>query len=320
MSKSTAPLTQRKRKEAKFRPKPKKKPEASWSQILGALAALSVSLALAFWAQGEDGLIRASFEEDGALGIDFGQEPVSTEDGSYLEVVGIRPGSQAAKQPEIEVGMLLHSVAHRSVANKPLQAVEHLLAKHRPLSLAFARPADHGVTDEAPDQVQEEGAVGTGRELKQQQTVRPASWDVAQAAKDFEMAKLLEQIVDQVEGARYVSHDPPIVVIDEFLTDEECASIIEIGTPGLEPSTGTGQYKNGKFERLRMASRTSHNSWLMNGLVSGASDSGYGRCYLGVLTDDHAAAAAAAAAASCAHVCMHVSRSTTRLWPRSIAG
>ena len=44
--------------------------------------------------------------------------------------------------------------------------------------------------------------------------------------------------------------------------------LIKIGTPGLEPSTGTGAYKNGKFERLRMASRTSHNSWLMNGLVS----------------------------------------------------
>ena len=98
--------------------------------------------------------------------------------------------------------------------------------------------------------------------------MRPANWNPYAAAKSFQMAALLEQIVDQVEGARYVSHDPPIVVIDEFLTDEECASVIEIGTPGLEPSTGTGQYKNGKFERIKMASRTSHNSWLMNGLVS----------------------------------------------------
>eukprot|EP01052_Picozoa_sp_SAG31_P016005 SAG31_NODE_1045_length_10180_cov_5.454221_8_plen_93_part_00 len=30
--------------------------------------------------------------------------------------------------------------------------------------------------------------------------------------------------------------------------------------------TGTGAYKNGKFERIKMSSRTSHNAWLMNGL------------------------------------------------------
>ena len=164
----------------------------------------------------------------------------------------------------------MRSVAHRSVANKPLQAVEHLLAKHRPLSLTFARltePDKSTAWEEVAEKVAEEVA-GTGREVKQQQTVRPANWDAAAAAEDFQMAALLEQIVEQVEGARYVSHDPPIVVIDEFLTDDECASVIKIGTPGLEPSTGTGQYKNGKFERIKMASRTSHNSWLMNGLVS----------------------------------------------------
>jgi hypothetical protein len=136
-----------------------------------------------------------------------------------------------------------------------------LLAKHRPLSLTFARPV------ERDESTAREEVAGIGRELKQQQTVRPENWDSYAAAKDFQMAALLEQIVDQVEGAHYVSHDPPIVVIDEFLSDEECASVIKIGTPGLEPSTGTGQYKNGKFERIKMASRTSHNSWLMNGLV-----------------------------------------------------
>ena len=65
------------------------------------------------------------------------------------------------------------------------------------------------------------------------------------------MAELLEDIAANVPGAQYVSHDPPIITIDDFLTDEECASIIEIGTPGLEPSTGTGGYKNGKFQRIK---------------------------------------------------------------------
>jgi prolyl 4-hydroxylase len=57
-------------------------------------------------------------------------------------------------------------------------------------------------------------------------------------------------------------------VIDDFLTDDEAETLKEIGTPGLEPSTGTGSYTNGKFERIKMESRTSYNSWLMNGLES----------------------------------------------------
>lgn len=259
MSKSTG----RRKKDPNFRPKPNKKPAASWAQVLTALTALWVALLLAYWTKGDGGLIRVSIAEDGDVGIEFG-EPYETNDGSYLPVTGIRPGSQAAKQPQIEVGLLLHSVAHQPVVNKPKQAVEHLLAKHRPLSLTFARPVarkEATAGDRLP---------GIGRERKQHQTVRPADWDEVEAAKEFKMEDLLAQIVDEVDGARYVSHDPPIVTIDEFLTDEECASIIEIGTPGLEPSTGTGQYKNGKFERLRMASRTSHNSWLMNGLVGTA--------------------------------------------------
>ena len=44
MSKSTAPRKQ----DPNFRPKKKKKPPASWSQVLGALAALSVALLLAY--------------------------------------------------------------------------------------------------------------------------------------------------------------------------------------------------------------------------------------------------------------------------------
>lgn len=266
MSKSTAP----RKKDPNFRPKKHKKPAASWSQILGALTALGLALLLAYFTTGVDGLIRVSFVEDGELGIELG-ELVESEGGSYLQVIGIRPGSLAAKQPQIEVGLLLHAVAHNSVANQPRQAVERMLAKHRPLSLTFARHGERDGLERHPERDESaagEVVVGTGRELKQKQTVRPASWDAVQAAKDFKMAALLEQIVNQVEGARYVSYDPPIIVIDEFLTDEECASIIKIGTPGLEPSTGTGAYKNGKFERLRMASRTSHNSWLMNGLVS----------------------------------------------------
>ena len=31
-----------------------------------------------------------------------------------------------------------------------------------------------------------------------------------------------------------VSEDPPIVVFDDFVTEEECAKIIEIGTPGAQ--------------------------------------------------------------------------------------
>jgi hypothetical protein len=48
-------------------------------------------------------------------------------------------------------------------------------------------------------------------------------------------------MVINIPGARYASTDPPIVVIDDFLTDEECEHIIGLGRPGLERSTGTGK-------------------------------------------------------------------------------
>ena len=57
------------------------------------------------------------------------------------------------------------------------------------------------------------------------------SKDYKAAAAEFRMAELLEDIATTVPGAQYVSHDPPIITVEDFLTDEECASIIKIGTP-----------------------------------------------------------------------------------------
>jgi hypothetical protein len=93
-----------------------------------------------------------------------------------------------------------------------------------------------------------------------------ADFDPVRAAREFGLLELMDSITREYPGARYVSKDPPIILIDDFVTDEECEHILQIGTPGLEVSTGTGAYKNGKFTRMKMESRTSYNSWLINGL------------------------------------------------------
>jgi len=174
-------------------------------------------------------------------------------------VMRVTPGSQAAVHaPEIEVGLLLHAVRHAEVVNRPKQQIEHMMAT-RPLSLTFVRDdhpdigprkGDHSAAakqqaaavadaidkrrEKAPFSTEEAQEAAIDNSAGQKQTVKPSVWDGAAAAKEFEggagMAAMLQRVVDTVPGARYASTDPPIVLIDEFLTDEECARLIEIGT------------------------------------------------------------------------------------------
>ena len=232
------------------------------SHVAACALAVVVSLLIA-WHLGPspaDGLIRVTLEdEEGAAGLQlrgFGS--------SYPEVASVTAGSAVAREGVTE-GQQLRRVNHQSVVDMAQKDVMSMLAdKRRPLRLTFAPKEAAGAGGGAERQAASKFPGRTKGPLVS--TTRPDDFDPKAAAAEFRMAELLEDIATNVPGAQYVSHDPPIITIDDFLTDEECASIIEIGTPGLEPSTGTGGYKNGKFQRIKMESRTSHNSWLMNGL------------------------------------------------------
>ncbi len=85
-------------------------------------------------------------------------------------------------------------------------------------------------------------------------------------AKALNLRKLMQDIVDTTPGASFVTEDPPIIHFDGFMTPDECEAMIEAGKPGLKASTGTGQLKNGKFERTMIEGRTSYNAWCMKPL------------------------------------------------------
>jgi hypothetical protein len=90
-------------------------------------------------------------------------------------------------------------------------------------------------------------------------------------AKALNLRKMMQDIVDTTPGASFVTEEnvspedwvAPIIHFDNFMTPEECTAMIEAGRPGLKASTGTGQLKDGKFERTMIEGRTSYNSWCM---------------------------------------------------------
>jgi hypothetical protein len=81
-----------------------------------------------------------------------------------------------------------------------------------------------------------------------------AGKEIAQA---LNLQKWMDDIVVNNPKAQYVSHNPPIIQFDDFLSAQECEEMIAAGKPGLMASTGTGQLKNGRFERTTIDGRTS---------------------------------------------------------------
>jgi len=84
-------------------------------------------------------------------------------------------------------------------------------------------------------------------------------------AKALDLQKWMDDIVATTPGAEMVCDDPPIIHFKNFMSEKEANAMIKVGTPGLEASTGTGELKDGKFERTTIQGRTSYNSWCMNG-------------------------------------------------------
>jgi hypothetical protein len=173
-------------------------------------------------------------------------------------------GSTSSKPPPLS--LLLVGVGSVAVGIGGVVASRAMYARSTAASVepAGADPGGQGGQSRAAENLMRRLRDESGG--ASQASYRPADFDPVRAAREFGLVELMDSITREYPGARYVSKDPPIILIDDFVTDEECEHIIKIGTPGLEVSTGTGAYKNGKFTRMKMESRTSYNSWLMNGL------------------------------------------------------
>ena len=101
-------------------------------------------------------LIPAIFTENGSLGISF--EAANPQLPPTIK--GLKPGTQAEKHLELEVGMTLGSVAGVNCEQKPYKEVIALIKQHpeRPVELCFLRPPVHPC-DEALLLAGEEGWV-----------------------------------------------------------------------------------------------------------------------------------------------------------------
>jgi len=78
-------------------------------------------------------------------------------------------------------------------------------------------------------------------------------------------SQMFTKIVTEWPHAQVLSSDPYVIVIDDFLTADECQHLIDLGAArGYEPSKGVGARKaDGTFEESKTESRTSSNAWCM---------------------------------------------------------
>jgi prolyl 4-hydroxylase len=85
------------------------------------------------------------------------------------------------------------------------------------------------------------------------------------AVYDFEIHSRPRRAGDDIDTLDY-HVGPWIITIDNFLSDEECAKLIELGgLEGYERSEDVGPEKfDGTFESVQSSSRTSHNAWCSN--------------------------------------------------------
>ena len=84
------------------------------------------------------GLVQAVFQQPGSIGMKF-EEWSGEQDGQthqWLKVTGITPGSQAAQNPELHVGMVVHSVGDQEVHTLSNHIVQELM-RQRPVVFRF---------------------------------------------------------------------------------------------------------------------------------------------------------------------------------------
>jgi len=76
---------------------------------------------------------------------------------------------------------------------------------------------------------------------------------------------MFTDIIDKNPDAQVLSEDPYVVVIDDFLNEEDCQHLIDAGTArGYKPSTSVGEKKkDGSYASLNTNTRTSSNTWCL---------------------------------------------------------
>lgn len=75
--------------------------------------------------------------------------------------------------------------------------------------------------------------------------------------------KIREGVFDEYGPVEILSDDPFVVTFENFLSDEECDALVELGYKiGYDRSTNTGPFDSfGNAERVVSNTRTSHNAW-----------------------------------------------------------
>lgn len=90
--------------------------------------------------QERDDIVRCLFRSSSPLGLDF----TRTEDGANLQISSVSASSESASMPGVRIGLLLHEIQGRPVANRcrAEQQLKELsdLSEARPLALAFRAP------------------------------------------------------------------------------------------------------------------------------------------------------------------------------------
>jgi prolyl 4-hydroxylase len=80
-----------------------------------------------------------------------------------------------------------------------------------------------------------------------------------------DLRRLFDNLPNKGYKVDYTSRDPPLVVIDNFVTDVEIKRLLELTDKNLHRSTDQGEFDpNGVQAQVVSQGRTSYNAWCMN--------------------------------------------------------
>ena len=115
-----------------------------YKEVLGIIKQSTRPVTLSFVPHDADsGMITAIFTRPGALGMRFGKGH-----GNSVELVHINPGSQATDHPQVQPGLVVHSVRGAPCTGKTFQEVlQHIKLPERPVLMVFKAPSQASYPD-----------------------------------------------------------------------------------------------------------------------------------------------------------------------------